>query len=425
MLRSRLIQNRRKPIRSYSRFDKLVIRLAYSKVPQWVVYPWVDLIRRTIKTPERKLAYTNHLIMLSLHNGCFDRARKLEEYIQKSPELKSRQLYILGDFQPSDTIHSGKYMEILVDSRVTNLASFLFTGIDEAENWIASHFPDFQFHSTFFFMDGTGPSPFNANLGDVYLKIGHYQPVENDQEIVLHAIIHELIHMYLRNEIGFRICAEDFGIRKFFDEGFAQLCGFHSVNAYQRKLAHADVCASSVLKTGLDKLKSRITNWHQTIFQQKHFPLYQASLSFIGYLENSLGFDNLFDLFKDADCETAFKNTVRKKTGSDLDDLLVSWSDYLAEIEVESGENFFTVTQIERNSSNSVRIGYKSDYPLYPVKDILVYDKTDKQLPVSITGKQRYQTIGDFDIECEKGQKLNITIAYDDHSQKIEIAKCV
>lgn len=363
--------------------------------------------------------------MLSLHNGGFDRAKKLEESIQNNPELKARQLYILGDFQPSDIIHSGKYMEILVDSRVTNLALFLLTGIQEAEYWMASHFSDFQFRSTFFFMHDTGPSPFNANLGDIYLKIGHYQQDENDREIVLHAIIHELTHMYLRNEIGFKICTADFGIRKFFDEGFAQLCGFQSISAYQRKLAHANVGASLVLCTGLDNLKSRITNWQQTIFQQKHFPLYQASLSFIGYLEKIIGFDNLLGLFKDADCETTFRNMFREKTGSDLDDLLVSWSNYLVEIEIERGEEFFTITEIERNSPSTLRIGYKSDYPLYPVKDILVYDKMNKQFPVSITRKQRYQTMGNFNIECRKGQRLNITIAYDDHSQQIEITKCV
>ena len=314
------------------------------------------LIRRFLRNPKRKLSYTNHLIMLNLHDGNFDRARKLERTIQAKPELKTRQLYILGDFQPSEDKYSSNYLRILTDTRVSQLSSYLISGLERAEEWIATKFPGFETGMTYFFMNGTGPSPFNAQLGDVYLKVGHYNPVAHDREIVQHAVIHELTHIYLRNQIGFRIRKSEFGIRKFFDEGFAQYCGFQSVGAYSRKLAHADACSAIVIKKDLDGLLHRIESWNETLFNERHYPLYQASMSFIGYITERIGYDGLVELLKDAGHDENFPGLIENKTGASFLNHLSSWVNQLPDLTKIANQEFCEITSTERLSASELKL---------------------------------------------------------------------
>lgn len=363
--------------------------------------------------------------MLYLHKGDFKKARSLERRIQSDPDLKTRQLYVLGDFQPSDVKHKGKYFQILPDARVSQLSSYLISGIEEAEEWVTRNFKGFQASLTYFFMNGTGPSPFNTRLGDIYLKVGHYNSAPHDKEIVQHAIIHELTHIYLRNQIGFRIRQEEFGVRKFFDEGFAQYCGFQSVNAYRRKLAHADACSAVIVKNNMSGLNKRIDNWQNTLFKEKHYPLYQASLSFIAYMDEAIGFDSLQELFENANGENSFLDVIKKKTGSSFSDLLCSWINRLPDHNEQNGEDFFGITASKRLSASCIQLSYQSNYPLYPVKDILVLNDAGEQQEVTIARNKRYEKTGDFNIFCECGEALSLAIVFDDHAQRVEIEKCV
>jgi hypothetical protein len=381
--------------------------------------------RRFLRNPERKLNYTNNLIMLNLHKGNYDKARKLEHSIQAKPELKSKQLYILGDFQPSQDCYSSSYMKILSDSRVSELSAFLVYGLEKAEEWVALKFPGFQTCLTYFLMNGTGPSPFNAQLGDVYLKVGHYNPVSHDREIVQHAIIHELTHIYLRNQIGFKIKQSEYGIRKFFDEGFAQYCGFQSVGAYSRKLAHADSCSSVVIKRNLDGLLHRIENWNDTLFNERHYPLYQASMSFVGYIENEIGYDALINLFKDTGYDDDFPSLILKKTGASIKNHLSHWANQLPDITEIANQDFCEITSTERFSASELRLSYESRFPLFPVNDILVFDNSGSQLGTRIERSKRYEKSGEVIVLCKPGKDLSVIIAHDRNVQQTEIRNCV
>ncbi len=383
------------------------------------------LIRRFLRNPKRKLSYTNHLIMLNLHDGNFDRARKLERTIQAKPEMKTRQLYILGDFQPSEDKYSSNYLRILTDTRVSQLSSYLISGLERAEEWIATKFPGFETGMTYFFMNGTGPSPFNAQLGDVYLKVGHYNPVSHDREIVQHAIIHELTHIYLRNQIGFRIRQSEFGIRKFFDEGFAQYCGFQSVGAYSRKLAHAHACSAIVIKKDLDGLLRRIENWQNTLFKERHYPLYQASLSFISNIEERIGYDRLIELFEGAGHDSNFPELIENKTGASFLNHLSSWVNQLPDLTKIANQEFCEITSTERLSASELKLNYRSKFPLYPVKDILAFDSSGTQLGILIERSKRYEQSGEFIVLCEEGETLSLTFVHDESVQQTKIRKCV
>lgn len=378
-----------------------------------------------MRNPERKLKYTNHLIMLNLHKGNFDEARKLEHSIQAKPELKAKQLFILGDFQPSQDSYSSSYLKILADSRVSELSSYMISGLDKAEEWVTLKFPGFQAGLTCFFMNGTGPSPFNAQLGDVYLKVGHYNPVSHDRELVQHAIIHELTHIYLRNQIGFRIRQSEFGIRKFFDEGFAQYCGFQSVGAYLRKLAHADFCSAALVKRDLDGLLHRIENWIETLFTEKHYPLYQASMSFIGFIENQIGFDALINLFKDTGHDDDFPDLIQKKTGATILDHLSQWANQLPDLSEIPNQDFCAISSTERLSETELKLSYESRFPLYPVKDMLLFDKSGSQLATRIERWKRYEKSGEIIVLCKPGEGLSAVIVHDQNVQQKEIRNCV
>lgn len=363
--------------------------------------------------------------MLNLHKGDFDKARRLENEIQSNPNLKSKQLYTLGDFHPSGDGYSSEYLSILFDSRVSDLSSYLISELPKAEEWISRKFPGFESILTFFFMDGTGPSPFNAKLGDIYLKVGHYNPVINDRELVQHAIIHELTHIYLRNQIGFRIRHSEFGIRKFFDEGFAQYCGFQSIGAYSRKLAHADACSAAVIKADLDGLNRRIENWLETLFNEKHYPLYQASLSFIGYMETQIGYEALIDLFKDTGHDDDFPNLIQKKTGASIQRYLSQWAKQLPDLaEITSGD-FCEITTVERLSETELILSYESLFPLYPLNDFLVFNKKGAQLTTRIDRIKRYEKAGEVIVLCKLGEDLSSVIVHDDNVQQAEIRNCV
>ena len=374
-----------------------------------------------MRNPERKLNYTNHLIMLNLHKGNFDKARKLEHSIQAKPDLKSKQLYILGDFQPSENSYSSNYLRILSDSRVSDLSSYLISGLPKAEEWVSTRFPGFQSGLTYFFMNGTGPSPFNAQLGDVYLKVGHYNPVSNDRELVQHAIIHELTHIYLRNQIGFRIRQSEFGIRKFFDEGLAQYCGFQSVGAYKRKLAHADACSAAIIKRDLDGLLHRLKNWMETLFNERHYPLYQASMSFIGYLESELGYDGLINLFKNTGHGDDFPSLIQEKTGASIQNHLSNWSNQLPDLNEITTSDFCVITSAKRISATELKLYYESKYPLYPLNDILVLDSSGTQYETRIKRSKRYEKSGDVLVICKPGIDLFATVVHDHNVQQAEI----
>ena len=358
--------------------------------------------------------------MLYLHDHDFEKARELEETIQQDPEQKALQLYVLGDFQPSRVGYTGKYVRVMSDARVERLSAYLLTELEHAEEWVASNLDVLETCLTCFFMDGTGPSPFNARLGDVYLKVGHYNPVVHDREMVQHAIIHELTHIYLRNEVGFSVGQSEFGIRKFFDEGFAQCCGYRAVGAFERKLAHANACSSVVVKQDLEGLVQRIENWQETLFRERHYPLYQASLSFIASFEASTGHEGILQLFQAADNKSSFSDIIRSIAGESFEHLLSTWAERLPNPDELDGRDFFKVTSTERLSSGRLRIGYVSEFPLYPVNDVLALDPSGRQLEVSIDRSKRYEESGDFIVSSVEGRTLSLTIVHDDMVQQIE-----
>ena len=365
------------------------------------------------------------MIMLDLHNGSFNQARKLEKEIRSNPSLSSKQLFTLGDFHPSRDSYSSDHLTILFDSRVLDLSAKLISGLPKAEEWISEKFPGFESNLTFFFMDGTGPSPFNAQLGDIYLKVGHYNPVPNDRELVQHAIIHELTHIYLRNQIGFGIRKNEFGIRKFFDEGFAQYCGFQAVGAYSRKLAHANACSAAIIKADLGGLNRRIENWNETLFNEKHYPLYQAALSFIGFMETQFGFEDIIDLFEDTGHVDNFPNLIHKKTGTAIQNHLKKWVEQLPDLSVIAKGNFCEITSAERQSETELRFCYESVFPLYPLNDFFVFNKEGVQLATRIDRAKRYEKCGDIFVKCDSEDGLSSVIVHDQNVQLVEIRNCV
>ncbi len=403
----------------------MILNLAYSRKHKYLGGVLLSLIHYFLRNPERKLNYTNQLIMLNLHKRNFEKARKLEQIIKTDPRLKSIQLYVLGDFLPSEISYSSNYLKILSDARVSTLSAYLISRLEKAEEWVTLNFPGFEAGLTYFFMNGTGPSPFNAQLGDIYLKVGHYNPVAHDREIVQHAIIHELTHIHLRNHIGFWIGQSDFGIRKFFDEGFAQYCGFQSVGAYSRKLIHAHACSAVVIKKDLNGLLKRIDKWQNTLFNERHYPLYQASLSFISYMEERIGFDGLIELFKEAGRESNFSSLIRNKTGVSFKNLLSNWISQLPDSPVIVNQEFCEITVAGRFSTNELKLSYKSRFPLYPVRDILVLNSAGTQLGISIERSKRYEKSGEFIVLCEQGETLSLTIVHDENVQQTEIRKSV
>lgn len=373
---------------------------------------------------ERKLFYARILIMLYLHNGQYQRARELEKCIQSNPDLNSQRRFTIGDFQPSGFEYSGERFRVVIDSRVLDLSEYFLLNIETVTDWLTVNFPDMQTQTTFFFMDGSGPSPFNGNLNDVYLKVGHYRKRANDCEIVIHAIVHEIIHLYLRNTLGFRVCPEEFGIRKFFDEGFAQLCGFRAANALDRKRAHANTCARAVTVAGLSSLGNKITDWNATIFQMRYYPLYQSALSFVVYLEEQYGNETLVELFRSSSCDKNFNNIVVEKFGIAFQNLLESWAENLSDISSAEETEFFEIVKTKRADPQSLQVEYSSEFSLYPPKDILVYNGHAKQLPVSSRQRFRYQEKGLFTIECPANTHLDFIIAFDNKLQNISIEKC-
>lgn len=370
-------------------------------------------------SPERKLFFAGHLIMLYLHSGQYGKARRLEDRIQDDPEMRSKQLFVLGDFMPSGFEHSGRFFRIVVDSRVRDLSEYLLADIEDAERWLEENFPDMDSTTTFFFMAGSGPSPFNPRLGNVYLKVGHYMERQNDRELVTHAVVHEVTHIYLRNHLGFRICSGDSGVRKFFDEGFAQLCGFRAAGALERKMAHADTCAASLTAGGTRNIRETIDDWMGTVLRMRHLPLYQAALSFTGFLEKRTGFDTLVELFRGADCGSEFRDIIEERTGSSLSDLLKAWSDQLAVNRIGGDDDFFRITGTERTAPDSLVVHYSSDHPLYPTRDVMVFDGNGRRLPLTTAGKYRYRKNGSFVIECPPGTSLSLTAVFDDLAQNI------
>lgn len=372
----------------------------------------------------RKRFLAGHLIMLYLHSGQYEKARRLEDRIHDDPEMRSEQHFVLGDFMPSGFEHLGKFFRIVVDSRVQGLSEYLLADIEDAERWLGKNFPEMDSTTTFFFMDGSGPSPFNPQLGDVYLKVGHYMERPNDREIVTHAVVHEVTHMYLRKQLAFRICSSDSGVRKFFDEGFAQLCGFRAAGALERKMAHADTCAATITAGGPRKMMKMIDNWMGTVLRMKHLPLYQAALSFMGFLEKRTGFGTLVGLFRKADCRREFRDIVGERTGSSLSDLLKAWTDQLNVNRIGGGDDFFRITGTERTVPDYLAVHYSSDHPLYPTRDVLVFDENGRRLPVNTAGKYRYRESGSFVVECPPGTPLSLTVVFDDLAQNIAMDEC-
>lgn len=395
------------------------MRLAYFPITRNLFYTIAKHRIRRVKSVERKLFLSHHLIMLYLHHRRYQKAEELENYIQGNPELKSKQRFILGYFQPSGFEYSGRCFRIVVDSRVLNLSGYLLSDIEDADEWLTKNFPDLETCTTFFFMDGSGPSPFNAKLNDVYLKVRHYRKNPHDREIVIHAIVHEITHMHLRNTLGFRICSNDSGIRKFFDEGFAQLCGFRAAHALERKSAHADTCARSATATGLSTLQDMIQDWENTVFQMRYYPLYQSALSFIVFLEREIGSDALLELFRNTNCDVELEDVIKERTGRSFSSLMESWSSELGRNSITNDADFFRIIRKIRASSNSLQVEYSSDHPLYPTKDILVYNSCNQQLAVSTIGKYRYRESGSFSIECQNNTQLNFVIAFDSKEQRL------
>lgn len=361
--------------------------------------------------------------MLYLHNGQYKRARELEEYISNDPELKSHRRFAIGDFRLSDLEYNCRHFRIKVDIRVRELSEYLLSNTESADEWLTANFPGLQTRTTFFFMDGSGPSPFNATLNDVYLKVGHYRKRPNDREIVIHAIVHEITHLYLRNTLGFRVCTEEFGIRKFFDEGFAQLCGFRAAGVLDRKRAHADTCAKAAIAKGLRSLQDKIKDWETTIFQIGYFPLYQSALSFAAYSEEQFGYETLVKVFRNSSCDMRFHDVIIENTRIAFNSLLEKWAEYLSDYNSTEEADFFKILNTERTDPKLLQVEYQSKFPLYPRKDILVYNSCAEQMSVSSNSKFRYQETGTFCVECPSDTLLDFIIAFDNKVQNISIEK--
>lgn len=62
---------------------------------------------------------------------------------------------------------------------------------------------------------------------------------------------------------------------------------------------------------------------------------------------------------------------------------------------------------------------------LVSVKDILVLNEAGEQQEVSILRSKSYEETGEFNVFCESGKTLSLTIVFDDHIQRVEIEKCV
>ncbi|MCK4826347.1 hypothetical protein KA005_61965 [bacterium] len=410
-----------KKISLTSQKNRYLKRLAYSPATMKLFCALAENRLFRTKKAERKLFYARLLIMLYLHKGRYQRAGEIEEYLQSNADLKSKLRFTIGNFQPSGVEYIGRSFCVLVDARVQDLSEYLLSNIEVVDDWLTANLADLQTHTTLFFMSGSGPSPFNGNLNDVYLKLGHYRKQPHDREIVIHAVIHEIAHLYLRNTLGFRICQKEFGIRKFFDEGFAQLCGFRAVRALDRKCAHANTCAKAAIAEGISTLRESISNWDNTLFQKRYYPLYQSALSFVAYLEQEYGYKTLIELFRTSSYDQNIEDTAAKLMGNKFPDLLENWAEYLDDDSSAQKTEFFSITKSERTNTRTLHIEYDSDYPVYPLKDVLVCDNSQHQLVVSSTQKYRYQKTGSFSVECPSDNILNFVIAFDDMVQEFSM----
>lgn len=171
-------------------------------------------------------------------------------------------------------------------------------------------------------------------------------------------------------------------------------------------------------------MRKKIDDWMGTVLRMKHLPLYQAALSFMGFLEKRTGLGTLVELFRNADCGSEFRDIIEERTGSRLSDLLKAWSDQLTVNRIGGGNDFFRITGTERTAPDSLAVHYSSDHPLYPTRDVMAFDKNGRHLPVSTAGKYRYRENDSFVIEYPPGTPLPLTAVFDDLAQNIVIDEC-
>lgn len=410
-----------KKISLISRKNWCLRKLAYSSATMKLFCALAESRLSRTKKTERKLFYARLLIMLYLHQGKYSRAGKIEKYLLNDPDLKSSWPYSFGVFKPSEIEITARQFRIIVDERVQNLSEYLLSDIQTIDDWLAVQFADLQGGTKFYFMAGYGPSPFNTALNEVYLKVGHYRKTPHDREVVIHAVVHEITHLYLRKILGFSIFQQEFGIRKFFDEGFAQLCGFRAADALGRKRVHADTCARVAIAEGTSILCEFINEWETTLFQRKFFPLYQSALSFVAYLEKEFGYKTLIELFQNSSFDQKIEYLITKLMGEKFSCLIENWAAYLGKDNSAQKTEFLKITAIERTDAQILRVEFNSDYPVYPEKDILVCDNYKHQLVVSSNQKYRYQKTGSFFVECPPDIILDFVIAFDDMVQEFSM----
>jgi hypothetical protein len=365
---------------------------------------------------ERMLRATT-LLGIYLHLGRWRKARSLEARIMSDEGLRDLYRFRIGDFRPSGVAVESGWFAAVADARVEELASYLLEGAGRLAGWLERNLRESPGRTTFLLYPGTGPSPFNARLRDVYLMVGHYRPREHDRTMVHSAVVHEIAHIHLRRVLGFSFGSGDYGTAKLFDEGWAELCGFRAVGALREKLAEAHALSAAALEADPGLLLLSLESWSDTLFSRRWVPLYPMALSFAGWVEESVGTEALLRLLTGGGDD--FPLRIRCSLGSPLEELVDSWRSWLERRSTGSRE--FVTFAFRGWREGDAIFAYDSACPIRPEGNLLAV-QGGRLLEIRPSLRNpRYSASGAFAVCGAEEGHVGITAAFMDRVQRTEV----
>jgi hypothetical protein len=189
------------------------------------------------------------LLLTYAHLNDLKNAKHIRKMLREKGVDKERPTWLDGvdDFQPSKNIFQGKLITAKYDERIDDLGQFLIGDFDKIEEFIIQEWGKVLPKKMYFnFIDGVGPSPFNGNLCDAYIKIGHFYKSKFIRDYLSSTIVHEIIHYleryYLINS-SFPLSKDDISSYKFIDEGYAEWKRTEYLKKHSEYKVYTDNCA--------------------------------------------------------------------------------------------------------------------------------------------------------------------------------------
>lgn len=396
--------------------DAVLQRTARLRPMMWL-YALLTRLRLGSGPADTRMLRATTLLGIYLHLGRWKRARRLEARILSDEGLRELYRFRIGDFRPSGVAVENGWFAAVADGRVEELASYLLKGASRPADWLERNLRESPGRTTFLLYPGSGPSPFNAQLRDVYLMVGHYRPREHDRMMVHSAVVHEIAHIHLRRVLGFSFGSGDYGTAKLFDEGWAELCGYRAVGALREKLAEAHALSGAALEADPGLLLASLESWLDTLFNRRWVPLYPMALSFTGWVEESLGTDALLRLLTGGGDD--FPQCIRSRLGSPLEELLDLWRSWLGRRSAVSGE--FVTFAFRGWKDGDALFDYDSACPIRPEGNLLAV-QGGRLLEIRPSLRNpRYSSTGTFAVCGAEEGSLVITAAFMDRVQRTEV----